>query len=54
MKMTWSGWQMKKISLLLKQFYNKKIRSKIPKRGKLIHSSEMQNDTFMQREGLKG
>ena len=43
----------KKISLLLKQFpeYN---RFKTTRCGKLGHSSEMQNDVLMHREGLKG
>ena len=42
-----------KISLLLKQSHEN-VTSKNPRRRKLGHSSEMQNDSLMHREGLKG
>ena len=43
----------KKILLLLKQFYGNN-RSKPPRCRKLGHSSELQNDALVHREGLKG
>ena len=43
----------KNISLLSKQF-RENIRFKTPGCGKLGHSSEMQSDALMHREGLKG
>ena len=39
--------------LLLKQF-QENVRSETPMCMKLSHSSDMQNDAFMHREGLKG
>ena len=53
MNMTWSGWQMKKILLLLKQFHDS-FCHKPPGFRKLSHSSVMWNDVLMHREGLKG
>ena len=44
---------MEKKKILLKQFHEN-FRSKSPRYGKLNHSSEMQNNTLMYREGLKG
>ena len=44
-KMTWSGWQMKK---------NENVRSESPVCRKWSHSSEMQNDALMHPEGWNG
>ena len=43
----------KNILSLLKQFHENNC-SKAPRCGKLSHSSEMQNDVLIHREGLKG
>ena len=53
-KMTWSGWQMKKILLFLKQFHkNFCSKTTMPGLRKLSHSSEMRNDALIHREGLR-
>ena len=53
MNMTWSGWQMKKILLLLYSYMTVFV-IKPPGFRKLSHSSVMWNDVLMHREGLKG
>ena len=54
MKMTWSGWQMKKNILLLLKQSHESFHCKTPSFRKLSRYSEVQNDALMHREGLKG
>ena len=53
MKMTWSGWQMEKNSVIIKQF-NKINCFETPNFRKVRSFLDMQNDALRHREGLKG